>query len=60
MTIETSLRSLENGFARLVSEEVENGQDLNFQTWSQRGQKLASETSLRRLENGLARLVSEG
>ena len=27
---ETSLRSLENGFARLVSEEVENGQDLNF------------------------------
>ena len=45
---------------KLVSEEVENGQDLNFQTWSQRGQKLANETSLRRLENGLARLVSEG
>ena len=45
---------------RLLSEEVENLQEFNFYTLSQRGKKLARETSLRRLENGSARLVSEG
>ena len=44
---------------RLVSEEVENGQEFISQNWSQRGKKLASETSLRSVENGFVRLVSE-
>ena len=29
---ETSLRGVENGFVRLVSEEVDKGHDSNFQT----------------------------
>ena len=59
MTCETSLRRLENGLVRLVSEEVEIGQEFNTQNWSQKGKKLASETSLRSVENGFVRLVSD-
>ena len=44
---------------KLVSEEVENGQEFNCQNSSHKGRKLASETSLRSVENGFVRLVSD-
>ena len=56
---ETSLRGVDNGLVRLVSEEVKIGQEFNSQNWSQKGKKLASETSLRGVENGFVRLVSD-
>ena len=52
----TGLRLVKKGAVRLVLKEVENGQISNFQTYSLRGQKLASETSLIRLQNGFVRL----
>ena len=52
MTSETSLRSLENGFARLVSEEVENG-------FVRLVRNSILKTGLREVKNWLAGLVSE-